>query len=219
MVDDDDAIAHAHHHAHVMLDQQHRDAALADLRGSWRRALTLLRVHARGRLVEQQQSRLSRERDARSPDGAARRRAVAGEHVRVAVEIEEVREFRGARSAASSRRRDRAGARTAREPARPSGPVRRREMLSSTSARKQAGDLERARDAEPRHRVRGQAGESCAVERDRVRLDGSIEPASMLNNVVLPAPFGPIRPTISPATTWNVTSLTATSPPKRRVSR
>ena len=38
----------------------------------------------------------------------------------------------------------------------------------------------------------------------------------MLNNVVLPAPFGPISPKISPVSTANDTSLTATTPPKRR---
>src|SRR5919204_1331552 len=39
-----------------------------------------------------------------------------------------------------------------------------------------------------------------------------------LKTVVLPAPFGPIRPTISPSPTSSETSSTATIPPNRRVT-
>src|ERR1043165_9369739 len=39
-----------------------------------------------------------------------------------------------------------------------------------------------------------------------------------LNNVVFPAPFGPIRPRISPRLTSNETSLSATIAPKRTVT-
>src|SRR5215204_3448645 len=37
----------------------------------------------------------------------------------------------------------------------------------------------------------------------------------MLNNVVLPAPFGPITPTISPSPMATLTSRLACTPPKR----
>ena len=40
----------------------------------------------------------------------------------------------------------------------------------------------------------------------------------MLKKVVLPAPFGPIRPTIAPSGIVKSTPLTATSPPKRRTT-
>src|SRR5262245_9242182 len=40
------------------------------------------------------------------------------------------------------------------------------------------------------------------------------QPLSRLKQVVLPAPFGPIRPTISPSSTLMSTRLTAASPPK-----
>src|SRR3546814_10121486 len=40
-------------------------------------------------------------------------------------------------------------------------------------------------------------------------------PAIALKVVVLPAPFGPIRPTISPASTESATSRTARCSPKR----
>src|ERR1700680_3873683 len=39
-----------------------------------------------------------------------------------------------------------------------------------------------------------------------------------LNNVVLPAPFGPIRATTSPASTEKETRSSATTPPKRTLS-
>src|SRR5258708_2412907 len=44
---------------------------------------------------------------------------------------------------------------------------------------------------------------------------GSNVPDSMLKIVLLPEPFGPIRPRISPCSTRNDTLLTAVKPPKR----
>jgi hypothetical protein len=41
-----------------------------------------------------------------------------------------------------------------------------------------------------------------------------MKPQATLNAVVLPAPFGPIMPTISPDDTVNETSLKALSPSK-----
>src|SRR5580765_8015176 len=49
-------------------------------------------------------------------------------------------------------------------------------------------------------------------------LVGRRKPLRRLKQVVLPAPFGPIRPTISPLSTLSSTSLTAARPPKNRVS-
>src|ERR1700690_1677888 len=39
-------------------------------------------------------------------------------------------------------------------------------------------------------------------------------PQTQLNSVVLPAPFGPTRPTLSPSPTSKLMSLTACTPPK-----
>ena len=44
---------------------------------------------------------------------------------------------------------------------------------------------------------------------------GLCRPTSVLNSVDLPAPFGPMSPTISPLVTSNETASTACSPPKR----
>src|SRR5690625_5777589 len=38
-------------------------------------------------------------------------------------------------------------------------------------------------------------------------------PVNMLNMVVFPAPFGPMRPMISPSFTWKFTESTAFNPP------
>src|SRR2546425_735332 len=47
-----------------------------------------------------------------------------------------------------------------------------------------------------------------------VPLVGRMKPLNRLKQVVLPAPFGPMRPTISPWSTMRSTWLTAASPPK-----
>src|SRR5260370_14120457 len=45
---------------------------------------------------------------------------------------------------------------------------------------------------------------------------GRYAPGIKLKSVVLPAPFGPISPTISPASTLKSTALTAARPPNER---
>ena len=47
---------------------------------------------------------------------------------------------------------------------------------------------------------------------------GAYRPVMQLKKVVLPAPLGPMSPTICPGPTDMSTSRTATSPPKRRVT-
>src|SRR5437588_11008075 len=47
---------------------------------------------------------------------------------------------------------------------------------------------------------------------------GFCAPALMLERVVLPAPFGPMKPKICPWRTLKLTSLTAARPPKYRVT-
>src|SRR5258708_24575633 len=55
----------------------------------------------------------------------------------------------------------------------------------------------------------------------RNRIDpavGASVPDSTLKIVLLPEPFGPIRPRISPLSTLKDTSLTAVNPPKRLIN-
>src|ERR1700736_2319786 len=51
---------------------------------------------------------------------------------------------------------------------------------------------------------------SCSVIRP---ADGATRPEHALKILVLPAPFGPMRPVIMPALTARVTLLTAVAPP------
>src|SRR6266540_5302536 len=57
----------------------------------------------------------------------------------------------------------------------------------------------------------------CRPSNSSVPLVGAYRPVIILKNVVLPAPFGPIRPLIEPRSITKSTLLTATKPPKRLV--
>src|SRR5216117_2081533 len=62
-VEHDDAIAEAHHGAHVVLDEQDGDAPIADASHRLHHPVRLLRVHAREGLVEEEHLRVARHRD------------------------------------------------------------------------------------------------------------------------------------------------------------
>ncbi len=53
----------AHHHLHVVLDQQHGDSHRPDVGELGHEAFGLHRVHAGDRLIQQQEFRLRSERD------------------------------------------------------------------------------------------------------------------------------------------------------------
>src|SRR5690349_25022596 len=64
-------------------------------------------------------------------------------------------------------------------------------------------------------------GATPAISAPSNRIDpavGTSVPDSMLKMVLLPEPFGPIRPRISPCATRNDTLLTAVKPPNRLYS-
>ena len=64
-----DLVAQGHDRLHVVLDQQDRDAAVADPAHQVHHVPRLFRVHARERLVEQQELRIGRQGD-RHAEGA-----------------------------------------------------------------------------------------------------------------------------------------------------
>ena len=78
VVEHGDPIADAHHHLHVVLDQQDRDAELVADRPMSSIIWASRRVHARRRLVEQQQLGLGWRALGRSRGGAGRRTAGCG---------------------------------------------------------------------------------------------------------------------------------------------
>src|SRR6218665_2222804 len=57
-----DLVANAHHHVHVVLDQDHGDAVVANLADDGHQFLDVRRRQSRRRLVEQQQLRRQRQR-------------------------------------------------------------------------------------------------------------------------------------------------------------
>ena len=87
------------------------------------------------------------------------------------------------------------------------------DVVEHRHARERPHDLEGAADA-------GRA-DPCGVAPDMLRPSSSTSPAlgcrkplSRLNSVVLPAPFGPMMPRISPLCSVKLTSCTALRPPK-----
>ena len=72
--------------------------------------------------------------------------------------------------------------------------------------------LERARDPEPGPPVRRHPREVAARRTSPCRRRASSMPSRQLKNVVLPAPFGPMSPTISPSSTSRLTSSSAVMP-------
>src|SRR6266705_762818 len=62
-VEHDDAIAEAHHGAHVVRDKQDGDATIADASHHLHHPVRLLRVHAREGFVEEEHLRIARHRD------------------------------------------------------------------------------------------------------------------------------------------------------------
>ena len=89
-----------------------------------------------------------------------------------------------------------------------------RHVLKNAEPVKRPRDLEGAADAAVDDAVRGDAAISAPSNRIDPAVGTSV-PDSMLKIVLLPEPFGPIRPRISPCSTRNDTLLTAVKPPKR----
>ena len=109
--------------------------------------------------------------------------------------------------------------------ARPPGPPPRSSPYSSlyidrfsrTVRRSQRPGASVRKPIRRRRRRSGRRGHRHAVDRDCAAV-GPMSPASILNVVVFPAPFGPSSATISPRATVNVTRSTTTLAPNCRVS-
>ena len=170
-VERDDLVGDAHHQVHVVLDQQHRQRAARSRirRRSAPQRLDLLVVEAAGRLVEQQQLRLARQRAAELDALLRAERQVR--HRR--------RRRRASRSSSASSSSARAAAVAAPRAAPPAGAARWRRSRcavrqwppTSTFSRtlmraEQRQVLERAADAERGDAVRRRLEQRAALERD-----------------------------------------------------
>ena len=88
-------------------------------------------------------------------------------------------------------------------------------VLQHGHVRIDAEVLERARDAE-RDDLRAPVRGRCARPANEIAPLATVySRVTQLNSVVLPAPFGPISPQISPSLTAQVTPSSARTPPKR----
>ena len=208
--------ARLHHDPHIVLDDEERDVALARERANGcDRSVRLGLAHAGDRLVEQQQLRPTASARARStrfwmPNGRSRTGAAAS----------------GARSKASS---SAAASRRAScfDPTRAAEADDRggdainmmavktgQHVIEHGLVAKQFHMLERAPDAARGDDVGRERGDLPARRKRSRRCAGRTMPVIALISEVLPAPLGPIRPRISPASMRMVTPRTAATPPK-----
>ena len=176
----------AHHRAHDVLDHDHRDAALVELEQDRQDVVDLGAGQPGHRLVgDQQRGRggeragqleLARSTWVRSAEPSSRAPG-SPTSSRIAMASSRV-----AAAVARSGARTRAARRGSRAP----------------TCCERARDLEAARDAEAHAPVRRQARDVLALEHHPPAIAGR-RPEMQLIMVVLPEPFGPIRPTRSPS--------------------
>ncbi len=205
---------------HVVLDQQHGEAELVAHRADDLAELVDLAVgQPGGRLVEEQQLGVAGQRPGQLD---ALERAVRQAGGRAVGEIGRVRAGRGS---LGRRARDRFSSCSDTEPqhrsrrSRPClGVCPDHHVLEHRHRREERQVLEGAGDAE-------RSAMPCAgtTEQVRRRRTEAARPwarrrgSTTLNIVVLPAPFGPIKPQICPRSTSNVSSSSATMPPNETV--
>ena len=177
------------------------------------RLVRLAGAHAGGRLVEAQELRLGRQRDADFQVALLAMRQVGGQFLGLAAQPDLIQHRLGLvhQVAEGAVMRQHAPAVAARL----GGDA---DVFEDARIRQDVGDLVRAGDALPRDAVGRQAGDVLAVERDMRPEVGRNTPVRQLKNVLLPAPLGPITARISPRCTAKLTWFSAVSPPKRIVS-
>ena len=167
------------------------------------------------RLVEQQHATAWRRAPARRRAGAARRRQgrrPARAPARRGRPVEDVPRAFAQRAAPTALARQPAACRRSVERPRRCRPISTLSKTVSsgkTLVRWKVRTRPSARDL-----VRLQAVERRAAEAHVALRSACRKPVITLNAVVLPAPFGPIRPTISPSWTSKFRSAMATRPPK-----
>ena len=208
-------VAEAHDQFDVVLDEQDGDARVADAADAVDQVLPLGRVHAGGRLVEQQQSRLGGQgagdlHQPLLPVGQA-----GGRRVRRAVQADEPQRVHGAQPgglllAALPGQAEAAGD----EPGLLVPVAADEDVLEHVHVLEDAQVLEGAGHAQAGAGRRRLVRDVLAGRGTRGPRTARCSRLMTLNSVVLPAPFGPMRATICPVRTVMVTSLTARSPPK-----
>src|SRR6516165_10754845 len=199
-IEHDGAVDQRHHDLHDMLDHQHGDAGVADAPHQLNAGLRLDRGQAGQHLVEQQELRLGGERTRDFEPALFRRiRLLASTSARAA------RPQNSSTSCALRRACRIVVARTSAPTMTLSMTVMVSKLLTTWKVR----PMPRRQRSAAGSRVTSSPSNQIAPSL------GRITPAIRLNMVDLPAPLGPIRPTISPRPTEIETSLLATRPEKR----
>ena len=196
------AVGERHHRRHHVLDHDHRDLPLVpdapDERGEPHR---LGGVHAGDDLVEHEHARRRGEGARELEPLAGRERERPGELTRALGEPHELDNLGGALPR-----------RARHTPAAVDGADR--DVLGDREVRERPHDLVRA-DDRPRAPRWWAAWPLTRHSSSRTSPEvGRSEPAMRLKSVVLPAPFGPMTPRISPSRSSSVTPSTALRPPK-----
>ena len=188
-------LADPHDDFHVVLDEQDRDLELvAQPADEAHQVERLLRVHAGGGFVEQQQLRPGRQRardlqPALAAVGQARR-GLAGD----AIEVEDLQQLHRLFGGLAFLAMVAAGAEhRVGEHLVAAQMMRGQDVLEDGHVGEEPNVLKRPRDAELRDLIRLLAVDAHAVEND-FAFGRVVRPVSRLKTVVLPAPFGPISP-------------------------
>ena len=147
----------------MVLDQQHGDAVLAQLADADVELIDFLRVHARRRLVEQQQGGLGRERAGEFEPALLAERQIGRQFIALVREIEELERAvdllaRAARAAQPAPEKILV--------ALLAGILRDPEILPDRQLPEQTNVLERSRDPQRHPRMRRPIGDVGAVEDD-----------------------------------------------------
>ena len=167
-IEHDDVVGNIHHHAHVVLDQHHGDAALlVHVEHVARHVFFLVLVHAAHGLVEQQDLGLQRQRAAElhalaQAVGQRRRRLLAQ-----VLQLQELDDLLARRAVADLLALRQAPVQHAAQHARAHAHVAaEHEVVEHGQAAEQRDVLERARDAQRRNRARALAGDVAAFQGD-----------------------------------------------------
>src|SRR6185312_18480 len=169
-----DLVGNAHHQAHVMLDQEDRDAEFfANIADHAAEIAEFLVIEAGGRFVEQQQFRLGRER-ATKRDALLQTEGQGGDRdFGLRIEFQERDQLAGALvERVFLARRDRKGERIVDEARARAAMAADQDVAAYRHGAKQREILERTADAERRDRMLWHADDRLSLEADVARLHG-----------------------------------------------
>ena len=214
----DDPVGDVADHVHVVLDEEHRHAVLAQVLDVPEQALGQRRVHPGHRLVEHDHLGLAHQRPGHLQQLALAAGQAAGEVVALGVELEPGEQVVGPLGDLAAPGRRQMPRNSAAKTFSPLWPVAPSRMFSITVSLDSALVSWKVRTMPSRATLCAATPlRRRAVEATSCPSSGWSKPVSRLKNVVLPAPFGPISAVIAPRWISRCSTSTAVRPPKWRV--